>query len=167
MQNFVKNLLPVLVFPVCVLGCGQPEGYEASSQGVKYFHAEELFTGTATAMPTANPGTFSVLSVDDRCGIDVSSVYFRGKLIKKADPTNFRIIEFPYSTDGRHIFCGTVRIDSPDIGSFVVLRGSRVGVSTYEGGLGTEPMFGDLPTCLLYTSPSPRDQRGSRMPSSA
>ena len=24
-----------------------------------------------------------------------------------------------------------------------------------------------LPTCLLYTSPSPRDQRGSRMPSSA
>ena len=25
----------------------------------------------------------------------------------------------------------------------------------------------DLKTCLLYTSPSPRDQRGSRMPSSA
>ena len=27
--------------------------------------------------------------------------------------------------------------------------------------------FEDLDTCLLYTSPSPRDQRGSRMPSSA
>ena len=27
--------------------------------------------------------------------------------------------------------------------------------------------FGPLYTCLLYTSPSPRDQRGSRMPSSA
>ena len=26
---------------------------------------------------------------------------------------------------------------------------------------------GDYSTCLLYTSPSPRDQRGSRMPSSA
>ena len=26
---------------------------------------------------------------------------------------------------------------------------------------------GELYTCLLYTSPSPRDQRGSRMPSSA
>ena len=25
----------------------------------------------------------------------------------------------------------------------------------------------DVMTCLLYTSPSPRDQRGSRMPSSA
>ena len=26
---------------------------------------------------------------------------------------------------------------------------------------------GMIRTCLLYTSPSPRDQRGSRMPSSA
>ena len=34
-----------------------------------------------------------------------------------------------------------------------------------------EPVEGrkhiDVQTCLLYTSPSPRDQRGSRMPSSA
>ena len=28
-------------------------------------------------------------------------------------------------------------------------------------------VFPDKPICLLYTSPSPRDQRGSRMPSSA
>ena len=27
--------------------------------------------------------------------------------------------------------------------------------------------IGEATTCLLYTSPSPRDQRGSRMPSSA
>ena len=27
--------------------------------------------------------------------------------------------------------------------------------------------IGKVATCLLYTSPSPRDQRGSRMPSSA
>ena len=27
--------------------------------------------------------------------------------------------------------------------------------------------FGQVISCLLYTSPSPRDQRGSRMPSSA
>ena len=29
------------------------------------------------------------------------------------------------------------------------------------------PFRAVLPSCLLYTSPSPRDQRGSRMPSSA
>ena len=33
--------------------------------------------------------------------------------------------------------------------------------------LRNHPKFHDLETCLLYTSPSPRDQRGSRMPSSA
>ena len=31
----------------------------------------------------------------------------------------------------------------------------------------TETEVDDLGDCLLYTSPSPRDQRGSRMPSSA
>ena len=31
----------------------------------------------------------------------------------------------------------------------------------------TEPLLSILFPCLLYTSPSPRDQRGSRMPSSA
>ena len=30
-----------------------------------------------------------------------------------------------------------------------------------------EYQIGDLFSCLLYTSPSPRDQRGTRMPSSA
>ena len=29
------------------------------------------------------------------------------------------------------------------------------------------PLAGEIIACLLYTSPSPRDQRGSRMPSSA
>ena len=36
--------------------------------------------------------------------------------------------------------------------------------STYSG---EDDHSGDSNTCLLYTSPSPRDQRGSRMPSSA
>ena len=31
----------------------------------------------------------------------------------------------------------------------------------------TDEAFKKVPNCLLYTSPSPRDQRGSRMPSSA
>ena len=30
-----------------------------------------------------------------------------------------------------------------------------------------QAVWDDLVACLLYTSPSPRDQRGSRMPSSA
>ena len=41
----------------------------------------------------------------------------------------------------------------------------------FKSFLGTEDLttidFSDYEGCLLYTSPSPRDQRGSRMPSSA
>ena len=35
------------------------------------------------------------------------------------------------------------------------------------GGFDTRNLFARTVNCLLYTSPSPRDQRGSRMPSSA
>ena len=49
------------------------------------------------------------------------------------------------------------------------------GVRTKIGGQQEEPVEeaeeqtaqDDFEACLLYTSPSPRDQRGSRMPSSA
>ena len=52
----------------------------------------------------------------------------------------------------------------------------NIGPSTYEGNLSitfsnssTRPNLSNdqIVNCLLYTSPSPRDQRGSRMPSSA
>ena len=41
---------------------------------------------------------------------------------------------------------------------------SAMGPKAQLVSLGLTP---GVPTCLLYTSPSPRDQRGSRMPSSA
>ena len=46
----------------------------------------------------------------------------------------------------------------------IMMRKGDIGLTeAYRDGLWSTP---DL-TCLLYTSPSPRDQRGSRMPSSA
>ena len=47
---------------------------------------------------------------------------------------------------------------------------TNVGAQDEEGGTGLYGAINTLGTnvtCLLYTSPSPRDQRGSRMPSSA
>ena len=41
------------------------------------------------------------------------------------------------------------------------------GIATFKGGLNLIAPVGDYPSCLLYTSPSPRDRYGSRMPSSA
>ena len=50
----------------------------------------------------------------------------------------------------------TCHASSPNTGTLVKLAGAP---HAYETGQSY--------TCLLYTSPSPRDQRGSRMPSSA
>ena len=47
----------------------------------------------------------------------------------------------------------------------VQLRLPNESVIEYEGRV--LRLRGQLDPCLLYTSPSPRDQRGSRMPSSA
>ena len=50
-----------------------------------------------------------------------------------------------------------------------VLMGATLMVAACSGGSDAELFVEavDYVACLLYTSPSPRDQRGSRMPSSA
>ena len=53
-------------------------------------------------------------------------------------------------------------------GESVVETDECVRGDTTEDGLAKlRPAFDKTGSCLLYTSPSPRDQRGSRMPSSA
>ena len=57
----------------------------------------------------------------------------------------------------------------------VVLSGVRTAVGTYGGTLKDQPLVDmaakvvqeAVQSCLLYTSPSPRDTERSRMPSSA
>ena len=46
----------------------------------------------------------------------------------------------------------------------IIIKNGYIGLALVLIVLG---VFLSLKTCLLYTSPSPRDQRGSRMPSSA
>ena len=46
--------------------------------------------------------------------------------------------------------------------------GAKLGLyPTINDALGQYPPLYGIPTCLLYTSPSPRDRQKSRMPSSA
>ena len=82
------------------------------------------------------------------------------------------------------IFRQMVRIgfySLPVVGLAAVFIGAALALNIYVGGarfnaeqfvptivvLGITRELGPVITCLLYTSPSPRDQRGSRMPSSA
>ena len=56
------------------------------------------------------------------------------------------------------------RLHRPGLTAAAVVQQSR---STIAASLGFGPEALIFCSCLLYTSPSPRDQRGSRMPSSA
>ena len=67
-------------------------------------------------------------------------------------------------------------VETIDGVSYVRLHGNLIaevddnGIKLYDGGWQsntTKSRLNAILTCLLYTSPSPRDQRGSRMPSSA
>ena len=71
---------------------------------------------------------------------------------------------------------GAIHFDGRDLtqldeATLCELRGSDIGMVFQEPMTALNPVhtIGDQITesCLLYTSPSPRDQRGSRMPSSA
>ena len=85
--------------------------------------------------------------------------------LRKTAPKNLEIIEtlcfkpdegfirLPGHIDRLEATCSKLRY-SFDRGAVLMALGQAVG---------NEP----LRVCLLYTSPSPRDQRGSRMPSSA
>ena len=56
-----------------------------------------------------------------------------------------------------------VNTDAQDLKHSKAKSKIQIGINTTKGlGAGAK-----LDICLLYTSPSPRDQRGSRMPSSA
>ena len=66
--------------------------------------------------------------------------------------------------------------DTVDVNSNLALGAVNVGINKDLAGFNSNdgeylPVFRAPPifprSCLLYTSPSPRDQRGSRMPSSA
>ena len=51
------------------------------------------------------------------------------------------------------------------MGEVIELHGDQSVIQVYEETSGVRP--GEPVICLLYTSPSPRDKRQSRMPSSA
>ena len=59
--------------------------------------------------------------------------------------------------------CSMARSSNPNSAS------SQFFICLDEAGFldGQYTVWGEVESCLLYTSPSPRDQRGSRMPSSA
>ena len=72
------------------------------------------------------------------------------------EPTNKTVKTFCYQC-----------VAGPDLMEIEVENGVATRIESLYGIQDAHPGGGRVCVCLLYTSPSPRDQRGSRMPSSA
>ena len=81
------------------------------------------------------------------------------------DPYNNRISEVIIPTEGS--FTQFVTADDNGDIWFVEQRGAKIGKVSISSVPGQTTVLQESPTCLLYTSPSPRDGLLSRMPSSA
>ena len=57
---------------------------------------------------------------------------------------------------------GELQYDGDNLSAPILNQGTSVAAAFFPASF-----VADYTGCLLYTSPSPRDQRGSRMPSSA
>ena len=134
-----------------------------------------LFTGDIT-----NSGTISSEGANGTVGgfRAVNGVDFQGSLVNEADGVisgEQNGVYFGNATPaggGDHtggvvrnegtISSGSRALNIDGEGLSVVNEGDIIGTGNQRNGT----VYSD-DTCLLYTSPSPRDQRGSRMPSSA
>ena len=94
------------------------------------------------------------------------------KVVQAYDSLNYRVelIEMPskralieakqnHFIDGDLIRASAAKNTLPDH--------IKIPIPIYVAKIKAYVINGDINICLLYTSPSPRDQRGSRMPSSA
>ena len=85
------------------------------------------------------------------------------------NPRNLRKTEdFNKDAKGNNPLCGDnvhvyLKLNGQRIVEDISFEGSGCAISMASASIMTDLIKG----CLLYTSPSPRDQRGSRMPSSA
>ena len=79
------------------------------------------------------------------------------------------LVSMPHLADPRfyHSTLAMYKHDDEGAGGIIFNKPAKtIILSDLFGDMGIS-LLPDMHDCLLYTSPSPRDQRGSRMPSSA
>ena len=102
-------------------------------------------------------------------------IFFHGGLWDVSMPTQFAPHCLHFASRGMVAVTVEYRIgpkhETSPIDAFEDAQMALLWMKHNHAGLGIDPekiiVAGAASGCLLYTSPSPRDQRGSRMPSSA
>ena len=130
-------------------------------------------------------GQIYVLEDNLRCPSGVSYVLENRELMKRTLPRLFqgmsvdpvevypeKLLQTLLDCAPEHALNPTAVVLSPGIYNSAYFEhtflAQQMGIELVQGSdLVVDDGFVHMRTCLLYTSPSPRDQRGSRMPSSA
>ena len=116
----------------------------------------DSFLSTDASLVEVNPfvltGEGNFLALDAKVSIDDNALYKHKEIAEMRDETE----EDPAEIEASKHELNYVKLDG-SIGCMV--NGAGLAMGTMD--------IIQLHGCLLYTSPSPRDQRGSRMPSSA
>ena len=137
----------------------------------KIFHlvkpGEFAVTGSPNGDGMGNPG----YRIACECYEDKIRSHFRGTLsmmaaTKDSGGSQFFITQQPnpHTYDGRYTAFGRV-IEGMDVVLKLHTIDRTAGVASASNA--SKIISAEVISCLLYTSPSPRDQRGTRMPSSA
>ena len=145
-----------------VAGYKKLDDLQAIGVSLRYFSLGEInFTDNqGTSLGTGNPNEFEIAiaysrKLSEKLSVAVAPKFIYSNLAAGQTVNNVEIM--PGIAGGADF---SLTYETP---IEFTANPSNLRVGAAISNLGTKISY----TCLLYTSPSPRDQRGSRMPSSA
>ena len=148
-MNRLISLFSVPLLGLALAGCGNQNSENRASSSRR--------SPSFVSSPSSSPRSASSLLAEVRLKRDILSHSARGRTGRPMTP--------------RYITIHSTQNWSPGADSnrhALALKNSKLGRISWHYTTDDRQAVQHLPTtCLLYTSPSPRDQRGSRMPSSA
>ena len=107
---------------------------------------------------------FSIILLDDLTVDQVIKFKENENILNGLEISTKMIRNYPYKTVASHVIGYTQPITDSE---FNILSKKGYKLNDLIGRTGIEFVYEDHISCLLYTSPSPRDRTRSRMPSSA
>ncbi|MEL7498441.1 MAG: DKNYY domain-containing protein [Planctomycetota bacterium] len=117
MKYFVAIFAGSLIYLLILVNGCRPH-YEQINGDYYYVQWDE---GTGKRKhPLKNSDSSSFEIIDRSYAKDKKRVYINGLTIYDANPAQFKPLGFPYSTDGKTVYCGNVPMNGIDIESFTV-----------------------------------------------
>ena len=142
---------------------------------LSFLVAPYIFTDhrTSALMTGVDPNTTSYFLVKVKPGADVGQVCdeLRQRLpeaeVMTREEYAYESVNFWMTRTGIGLSFGAATVMGLLVGLLMVAQSLYAMILDRLHEFATLKAIGSTDSCLLYTSPSPRDQRGSRMPSSA